>query len=139
MIRPISVTGLVVAFLFAAHAHAHACAPQSAVELKADDGALFKAYADIQLKALSIPFNVDLYFCGDGIENIERIKVDAVMPAHQHGMNYTPKVSRSKLGVYQVSGMFFHMPGMWELQISTQSASEANKTSHLFTVDITAR
>ncbi|WP_319546338.1 hypothetical protein [Ruegeria conchae] len=39
------------------------------------------------------------------------------MPAHQHGMNYTPKVTALDGGTFRVDDMLFHMPGLWELQV----------------------
>ena len=139
MISPTVVTGLAAAFLIAAHAHAHACAPQSAVELSSNDKAPFKAYADIQLKALSKPFNVDLYFCGDENTLVERVKIDAIMPAHQHGMNYTPQILYLGDGKFQATNMFFHMPGIWQLQVSAFYSSAANEKPILFTHDIKAQ
>ena len=118
---------------------AQACAPENALELTSSQEAPFQAYAELGLETISKPFDIDLYFCGDAIENIDRVKVDAIMPAHQHGMNYTPEISGIEPGIYRISGMFFHMPGMWELQVSTHSASETNAQSYLFTLDITAR
>lgn len=139
MIRPSVVTGLAAAFLIAAHAHAHACAPQSAVELSSDDEAPFKAYADIQLTALSKPFNVDLYFCGGENSKVERIKIDAIMPAHQHGMNYEPQILELGDGKFQATSMFFHMPGIWQLQVSAYHLSAENAKPILFTHDIKAQ
>ncbi|MBO6918438.1 MAG: hypothetical protein JJ858_08415 [Rhizobiaceae bacterium] len=118
---------------------AQACAPDGAVELTSSQEAPFQTYAVLGLETISKPFEIDLYFCGDGIEKIDRIKVDAIMPAHQHGMNYTPEISGIEPGIFQVLGMFFHMPGMWELQVSTHSTSETNAQSYLFTLDISAR
>lgn len=139
MIRPTVVTGLAAAFLIAVQAHVQACAPQSAVELSSDDKASFKAYADIQLKALSKPFNVDLYFCGDENTMIERIKIDAIMPAHQHGMNYMPQILELGGGKFQATSMFFHMPGIWQLQVSAYHVSAENDKPILFTHDIKAQ
>lgn len=139
MIRTNLVTGLAAAFLIAAHAQAHACAPQSAVELSSDEQAPFKAYADIQLKALSMPFNVDLYFCGNENTMVERIKIDAIMPAHQHGMNYTPQILELGDGKFQAASMFFHMPGIWQLQVSAYHVSAENDKPILFTHDIKAQ
>lgn len=116
-----------------------ACAPENALELTSSQEVPFQTYAELGLETISKPFEIDLYFCGDGIEKIDRIKVDAIMPAHQHGMNYTPEISGIEPGIYKISGMFFHMPGIWELQVSTHSASETDAQSYLFTLDITAR
>ena len=42
-----------------------------------------------------------------------RIKVDAHMPEHKHGMNYRPSVAAARDG-YRSQGWLFHMPGRWE-------------------------
>ena len=43
-----------------------------------------------------------------------QLQVDADMPEHRHGMNTSPEVVANN-GVFEVSGMLFHMPGYWEL------------------------
>ena len=43
------------------------------------------------------------------------VEVDARMPAHFHGMNRAPKVSRQPDGSYKAEGLLFHMSGHWEL------------------------
>ena len=139
MIKSFAVTGLAVAIMIAAHAQAHACAPQNAVELSADKETTFKAYADIQLDALSKPFNVDIYFCGDENTLVERVKIDAIMPAHQHGMNYKPQILELGDGKFQATSMFFHMPGIWQLQVSAYHVSAENDKPILFTHDIKAQ
>lgn len=42
------------------------------------------------------------------------MRVNATMPAHQHGMNYRPSVTQTSDGQYQVEGMLFHMSGHWQ-------------------------
>lgn len=41
------------------------------------------------------------------------IKVDADMPAHQHGMNYRAGVKALGAGRFRADGLMFHMPGRW--------------------------
>lgn len=43
------------------------------------------------------------------------LNVDAEMPAHRHGMNYRPSVTRSEDGRFIAEGMLFHMPGDWRI------------------------
>lgn len=43
------------------------------------------------------------------------LKVDADMPAHQHGMNYRPTLQARGGGRYTAEGLMFHMPGRWRL------------------------
>jgi hypothetical protein len=46
-----------------------------------------------------------------------KVEVDARMPAHGHGMNRVPKVTRLSEGTLKAEGMLFHMPGHWELYV----------------------
>jgi hypothetical protein len=64
---------------------------------------------------LAQPFSILVTICSDAA--VKDLRVDAVMPAHQHGLNYTPKVTALGDGVFQVEGILFHMPGLWELQV----------------------
>jgi hypothetical protein len=43
------------------------------------------------------------------------LAVDAAMPQHGHGMNRVPRIERIGDGAFRVEGLFFHMPGKWEL------------------------
>ena len=61
------------------------------------------------------PFVVELAACpkkGAGIS--ERVRLDAHMPEHRHGMNYRVKVIPLAYGRYRSEGWLFHMPGRWE-------------------------
>jgi hypothetical protein len=132
-------TAGLTAILVSIISHAHACAPNSAVELDAADNAEFRSFVDFELEAISKPFEINLYFCSEHDVRIERIKVDATMPAHQHGMNYTPGITRKENDNFSVSGMFFHMPGVWQLEVSAYQASASVNEPTLFTLEITAQ
>lgn len=84
---------------------------------------------------LSQPFGLQLLFCGKDATTIKEIKVGAVMPAHQHGMNYTPVVDALGDGRFAVSGMVFHMPGLWAVQI----AATGSAMPMYFTLEVHAR
>ena len=43
-----------------------------------------------------------------------RVRLDASMPEHRHGMNYRIKVIPVAEGRYRSEGWLFHMPGRWE-------------------------
>ncbi len=45
----------------------------------------------------------------------EALQADARMPAHAHGMNVVPSVTRAENGALRVEGMLFHMRGHWEM------------------------
>ncbi len=44
---------------------------------------------------------------------VERIRIDATMPAHGHGMNYRPTEERIAPGHHRFAGLMLHMPGTW--------------------------
>ena len=79
---------------------------------------------------ISQPFAVEIRVCGSGDLSIDRISVDALMPAHQHGMNYTPDISETAPGAYSANGLLFHMPGVWRLELSVYSSATASHFSH---------
>ena len=50
---------------------------------------------------------------------MERIAIDATMPMpmHRHGMNYRPEIARTEAGSFEARGLFFHMPGLWRVEL----------------------
>jgi hypothetical protein len=61
-------------------------------------------------------FAVEARVCGKGAGPAPTaLRVDADMPAHQHGMNYRAKVRARGDGSYLAEGLLFHMPGHWRL------------------------
>jgi len=52
------------------------------------------------------------------------VLVDARMPAHFHGMNRVPKITRGTGNTWKAEGLLFHMSGHWELYVDiTQGAA----------------
>ena len=65
--------------------------------------------------AVGQPFMLELAVCPkQGAALSRRIKLDAHMPEHRHGMNYRIKVIPLGEGRYRSEGWLFHMPGRWE-------------------------
>jgi hypothetical protein len=61
------------------------------------------------------PFVLELAACPKKAAAIaERVRLDAHMPEHRHGMNYRIKVVPLANGRYRSEGWLFHMPGRWE-------------------------
>ena len=58
------------------------------------------------------------------------VVVNALMPAHGHGMNTIPSTAYAGEGWYLTEGMLFHMPGDWQLIIDI-TADGAVETSTL--------
>ena len=61
------------------------------------------------------PFALELAACPKrGSLSFERVRLDAHMPEHRHGMNYRTKVEALGNGRFRSEGWLFHMPGRWE-------------------------
>lgn len=55
------------------------------------------------------------------------VDVDARMPAHFHGMNRVPKVSRRPDGSFIAEGLLLHMPGHWELYLDISQGGRSER------------
>ncbi len=82
--------------------------------------------------AVGQPFRATVSICGADPLMIDRFEIDATMPRHRHGMNYTPKVTADEKQIYAVTGLFFHMPGLWRFNVIVR----ANKERQQFTHDV---
>ncbi len=82
-----------------------------------------KVYLTVDEIPLAQPFSVLVSVCSETA--VGQMRVDAIMPAHQHGMNYTPKVTALDGGVFRIDDMLFHMPGLWELQIDVDVSGQS--------------
>ncbi|WP_321832155.1 FixH family protein [Thalassovita sp.] len=58
------------------------------------------------------------------------LTVDAIMPAHQHGMLYRPSMSTPEQGRYTVENLVFHMPGLWHIQV--QAEVDARRIDYVY-------
>ena len=59
------------------------------------------------------PFAVEVVACIGG-RPPTRIRLDAGMPMHGHGMNYMPAKREIAPGHAVFDGLVFHMPGTWQ-------------------------
>ena len=72
--------------------------------------------------AVGQPFVLELAACAKrGAAVSERIKLDAHMPEHRHGMNYRTKVVSKGAGRFHSEGWLLHMPGRWEFLFDIDS------------------
>jgi hypothetical protein len=61
------------------------------------------------------PFVLEIAACAkNGSLDPGRVRLDATMPEHRHGMNYRVKVVPVAEGRFRSEGWLFHMPGRWE-------------------------
>jgi hypothetical protein len=62
------------------------------------------------------PFAIEFEVCARRPgEVVDRLRVDAWMPGHRHGMNYRPTLAGDPPGVLLAQGLVFHMPGHWQV------------------------
>jgi len=64
----------------------------------------------------------------------ERLKVDAHMPEHRHGMNYAPAVQALGPGRWRAEGLLLHMPGRWEFVFELRAAGASDRLARAFVV-----
>ncbi|HUT48230.1 MAG TPA: hypothetical protein VM325_02730 [Alphaproteobacteria bacterium] len=75
------------------------------------------------------PFTIDVAACiGPGTAP-RRIRIDARMPAHGHGMNYKPSERKLGPGHSRFEGLVFHMPGRWEISFDIFGADARKRLS----------
>ena len=107
---------------------AQACkSPEGWIQLDAENSAktllpLNSVSIDLDRENIPMgePFSFTLQLCQSGNTAIQRITATAIMPAHLHGMNYSPEVKKitSQPVQYWVEGFLFHMPGVWKITVS---------------------
>lgn len=94
-----------------------------ATEATTDGGSFYVMYSP---DPSPIPFNEPFQLIAmvhDGADHAvmftdAELEVAATMPAHGHGMNTVPTVTRDESGMYTVDGMLFHMRGWWQLDFT---------------------
>ena len=87
-------------------------------ENQSDNIALFSL--DVAAINIGQPFSFKVSLCGESETKLDRLTVNAIMPAHQHGMNYTPAVSYiDESDSFEVEGFLFHMPGIWVITVAS--------------------
>jgi hypothetical protein len=61
---------------------------------------------------------------------VQSFGVDAQMPEHRHGMNYTPKIATIAPHSYRADGLMFHMPGKWQLMFDVRVDERRERLTH---------
>lgn len=107
---------------------AFACDDRVGIATTPQDLAAPKVVLVLSPPPLSQPFSAQIKLCNKG--SATKLEVDAIMPAHQHGMNYVPEITDLGDGVYQIDRLVFHMPGEWEFQISVTQSGEVSHYTH---------
>lgn len=108
--------------LIAVNAQAQSCGVEPAGAKQIDSPQLTLSFRTEPPKiAVGKHFAVEVVVCPKaGGAAADRIKIDAVMPDHRHGMNYKPSIKSLGDGRFRADGMMFHMPGRWEFQFDVE-------------------
>lgn len=81
------------------------------------------------------PFSAKVVICGEEGKLVDSLSIDATMPRHRHGMNYKPTITSGGDRIYEATGLFFHMPGLWRFAVTVQSKEMRQR----FTYDVIAK
>ena len=110
------IRSLLIAALCCVPVSAVACSLENANRAVSDDGVVLLYRLKSPPLAVAQHFTLQFRACrGDRVLAVENFKLDAVMPAHQHGMNYHASVSLQADGLVEARGLLFHMPGHWQV------------------------
>lgn len=82
------------------------------------------------------PFSIEVVACLHGADRTapSKIRVDAGMPAHGHGMNYTPGERRIGPGHAAFDGFVFHMPGTWQITVDVYDGDKRQRLTRKVSV-----
>jgi hypothetical protein len=69
-----------------------------------------------------------------GPEAVRAISLDALMPAHGHGMNYRPTVRQTGPGSFRFTGLMLHMAGTWRLTFDLFQGDRRTRLTHEVTL-----
>ncbi len=87
---------------------------------------------------VSKPASLLVTVCGD-ISSINNISLDASMPAHGHGTNYTPSISKvndsDTHSTHRVEGLILHMPGTWLWEVNVEDETGEKLLTQEFKVN----
>lgn len=82
---------------------------------------------------LNRPFALDIRLCDGRMAEFPQLTaVDARMPAHRHGMNYKPTLTKLDWGHYRAEGLLLHMPGDWEFSFDFTGADRRERLTFRF-------
>ena len=111
-----------------------ACNETDASALAIDDQSTAILQPDREIE-VGEAFSVKLTVCGQDMDSAE-VALDATMPVHGHGMNYTPEQTvidqNPDVVTVQFDGLRLHMPGKWQWQVTVRRDGERVQVSEEF-------
>ncbi|MEM8649851.1 MAG: hypothetical protein AAGF54_04915 [Pseudomonadota bacterium] len=108
------------------------CDPENGIRLTGTDDAPWRVQVLLKPKdiPLNAPFDAVVILCSQPEMLPSQVTVDATMPAHKHGMNYDPEVTRVDGHRYEVKNLVFHMPGTWRLEVTAYEGDKPHRFTH---------
>lgn len=139
MRRLLTGTVLAASLVAAGPALADHCPTDTLATLPAqlEDGTTTVAYKTKPAKIeVGKPFSIEVVACVDGKKRMapSRIRVDAGMPMHGHGMNYKPSERKIGPGHSAFDGMVFHMPGHWQITFDVYEGDKRQRLTQKVSV-----
>jgi hypothetical protein len=107
--------------------------PPGGPAIASADGSVRVTYrTDPPLLQTDRHFTLTIQACG--VPEEATLAVDALMPAHRHGMNYRPAITRLGPGRWRADGLLLHMPGRWEFRFEIRSGDRSERLAHALDV-----
>lgn len=96
-----------------------ACGFENGERVSPVDGALLHYRIKSPPLRVARHFSMQFQLCrGETVIVIEGFTLDALMPAHGHGMNYKASIDWLDNGLVEAGGLLFHMPGQWRVTVN---------------------
>jgi hypothetical protein len=132
MTRPLLAAALLAALAGIAPAWGDSVCPDNAQgfeRLKVADMQIAYRWEPVELKVGQF-FAAEVVDCSTPGFPVDRIRIDATMPAHGHGMSYRPTAERIAPGHHRFTGLMLHMPGTWRFTFTVFRADVGIQLTH---------
>ena len=122
-------TSLIALLVWPLHSLAGCPTLENSIQLQ-NAGFSLAFVTDPESPPLGTHFKINTIVCKDHQPWSGKLKVDADMPQHGHGMNYKPEVEMRNAGQFQASGFLFHMPGEWRIRFQVRDDGQKLNFEH---------
>ena len=102
------------------------------VQMRGPEGTSIKVMLNVAPRQVTVsaPFEAHVTTCAAQSISVKRVTIDATMPRHRHGMNYLPSLKKTGNDSYTASGMLFHMPGLWRIEVGVSVDGKTQRFFH---------
>ena len=108
------------------------CAPAKGTKMHSGESSIWdmRIHFSPEQVPLNTPFQAIISICSQTETMPNKLAINAIMPAHKHGMNYKPTITRVDDRTYQINNLVFHMPGIWRLEVTAYTNATPHRFSH---------